>query len=215
MSSENILNSQQVIRLNKLWQAYEVLTVRAAFTFLCSQQNGEKPGFAIDYETIVNANGDHELVYTNVVGIDEWMKLPIRDGDEFIGIGLDKETGMPKMVRVPRIVICANYNELPKKKITWSPAAVRERDKGICQITKVKLAPEEGDTGHIIAKANGGKNTWDNTIYMRKDLNRLQGTKTPAEMGWRVPKPKTPMARVRVLTVEDAIHPSQKPFLLK
>lgn len=213
--STAILNSKQVIRLNKLWQAYEVMTVREAFTFLCSQQNGEKPGFAIDYETIINANGDHELIYTNVVGMDEWMKLPVREGDEFLGIGCDRETGMPKMVRIPRIVICANYNDLPKKKATWSPAAVRERDKGICQVTKVKLAPGEGDTGHWIAKANNGKNTFENTYFMDKRLNRLQGTKTPDEMGWNVPKPKAPKARVRILTVDDAVHPSQKPFLLK
>lgn len=211
----SILDRSYVIKLNKLWQAYEVLSIGATFTFLCSEKDGVKPGFAIDYETVINDAGEHELVYTNVVSLEEWMQLPIKEGDLTIGIGVDKQTGLPRQVRVPKIVICANYGELPVKGVRWSPGAVRERDKGVCQVTKQKIAPHEGDTGHWVAAAKGGRKTFENTYYMRRDLNRLQGTKTPDEMGWKVEKPKAPKQRVKILRAEDAKDPSQVPFLLK
>lgn len=214
--SLDILDSKEVIKLNALWQGYDIMTVRAAFTFLCSEQDGERPGFAIDYETIVDEHGNHvALEYALPVSLEDWMKLPVREGDLSVGIGFDRETGLSRRVRVPRMVICANYDRLPEKTVRWSPAAVRERDKGVCQVTKVKLAPHEGDTGHWVAAANGGRKTFDNTYYMRKDLNRKQGTKTPVEMGWSVSRPKAPKARVKILRAEDACHPSQVPFLLK
>lgn len=210
-----LLNKQIVVKLNKNWQAFETVTVAQACTFLCSMSNGEHPGFAIDYETVTDSNGVMSLVYANPVSIDEWLKLPIREQDLSIGIGFDRETNSIKRMRVPLVIIAARYKDLPTKGIRWSPAAVRERDGGVCQVSKRKLASGEGNTGHIQARSKGGKDTFENTIYMDKRLNTLQGTKTPEEMGWKIDRPKAPKARIKVLRAEDAKHPSQIPFLIK
>lgn len=196
------------------------MTVRAAFTFLCSQAPAKpgakvvKPGYAIDFTTVTNEQGQTSLDTANTVSFEDWVKLPVREGDLSIQIGPDPVTGAPRSIRVPLVVICSNYEEVPKKRVRWSPAAVRNRDKGVCQVSKRKLAPGEGNTGHIIARSKGGKDTFENTIYMDKKLNTIQGTKTPEEMGWNVSKPKAPKEGVKVLTAEDAKHPSQLPFLI-
>jgi hypothetical protein len=211
----SILEKQVVVKLNKHWQAFEIFTVSEAVTFLCSESGGEKPGFAMDYETAIDENGKRTLVYANPVDWETWMTLPVREGDLSIGIGPDPVTGQPRALRMPLVVICAKYDALPKKSTNWSPSAVRARDKGICQVSNRKLAPHEGNTGHILARSKGGKNSFENTIYMDKRLNTLQGTKTPEEMGWRLAKkPTAPKAQTRVLTAEDAKDPSQLPFLI-
>lgn len=208
----SILSKQIVVRLNSAWQAYEVTTVEKAITFLCSENGGQKPGFAIDFETTTDSHGNITLTYAQPIPWDEWVKLPVREQDLAIGIGPDPRTGEPRAIRVPLVVICAHYGDLPKRRVRWSPDAVRRRDKDTCQITKRKLAPGEGNTGHIIARSKGGPDSFTNTIYMDKRLNTKQGTRTPEEMGWTIEPPREPVAK-RVLTKEDAKHPTQLPFL--
>ncbi len=211
----NLLDKQLVIKLNKNWIPFELITVKQAFTFLCSEANGVKPGFAIDFEVVTDSDGK-EILGDNVqtLTMEDWINLPIRENDLYVGVGWDPLTQQPKKVRVPLVVICSNYKDLSRKSVKWSPTAVRQRDRGICQVSKRKLEPHEGDTGHWVAKARGGKNTFENTIYMDKALNRIQGTRTPEEMGWKIPKPKAPMGTVKVLTLDDMKHPAQRPFLI-
>ena len=210
----SILDKQLTVKLNANWQAFQVVTVGKAVTFLCSEANGEKPGFAMDYETAIDENGEMVLIYANPVSWDEWVKLPVRECDLGIGIGPDPVTNEPRQIRVPLVVICSRYKKVPPRTVRWSPTAVRLRDKGICQVSKRKLALGEGNTGHIIARHRGGKDTFENTIYMDKRLNTLQGIKTPQEMGWHIVPPKAPAVTPSLLKAEDAVHPSQKPFLM-
>lgn len=213
--SENIIDKQIVIKLNKLWQAYEVMTVRDAFTFLCSEANGEKPGFAIDYETETDEQGNHSLVYTNTVSLDEWMALPVRPQDLSVGIGYDKATGLPRQVRVPLIVICANYAKVPEKSPRVSAGTIRERDAGICQYTGRKLARDEGNLDHVQPRSRGGRDSFENLVWADKRINSLKGDRTPEEAGLKLIRaPKAPKKTVKILRAEDARHPSQRPFLI-
>lgn len=212
----SILDKILTIKLNKHWQAFDVMSVSEAVTFLCSESGGEKPGFAMDFETALDENGKRTLIYANPVDWETWMTLPVREGDLSIGIGPDPVTGEPRALRVPLVVICAKYDALPKKSTNWSPAAVRARDKGICQVSNRKLAPHEGNVGHNYPQSKYPKlrKDWSNTVWMDKKLNTLQGARTFEEMGWNVKKPSAPQTRTRVLTAEDAKDPSQLPFLL-
>ena len=208
---------RHVIKLNKNWQAFECLPLEKALTFLFSLQNGEHPGFAMDYETVIDDSGELTLTYAQPTPIEDWINLPIRESDERIGIGINHETGEIRYMRVPLVVICARFDRLPIKRTQWSPHAVRERDGNICQITRRKLSLNEGSIGHDIAQSvcPQRKRDWTNTIWMDRQLNTLQGTKTFIEMGWKpIKKPVAPLTRVKVLTVKDATHPSQLPFLI-
>ncbi len=212
----SILDKAYVIKLNKLWQAYDIMTIGETFTFLCSLNNGQKPGFAIDYDTVINAAGEHELVYTNVVSLEEWMKLPIKPGDLTIGIGVDKETGIPRQVRVPKIVICANYAEVPKTSKRHSTGNVLERDGYTCQYTGKKLPRHRLNVDHVIPRDKGGKDTWENTVACDTEINTRKGNRYNHEIGLKlIRKPVAPKATVKLLKASDAKDPSQVPFLLK
>lgn len=211
----SILDKQIVVKLNANWQGFQLMTVKDALVFLCSESGGEKPGYAMDYDTTVDDAGNVVFASSPVpVSWEDWVQLPVRGCDLAIGIGPDPVTNEPRSIRAPLVVICSRYRKIPMKTARWSPDAVRRRDKDICQVSKRKLAPGEGNTGHIVARSKGGADSFHNTIYMDRKLNTIQGTRTPEEMGWVVPKPKAPPTMPSILRAEDARHPSQKPFLI-
>lgn len=206
----DLLNKQIVLKLNKLWWALEFITVKNAFSEICSinPQTGQPPQLPLDLSYEINPDGSYNtdvLLGSRPVTIDEWMELPVRSCD--LGIQCAR-----RLIRVPTITICSNFADIPDMRPKFSPQAIRERDNHTCQVTKRKLAPGEGDMAHDLAKAKGGKRTWENIAYVRKDLNRLQGTRSFKEMGWDI-KPKVPKSRRVLLTQADLKHESQKNFL--
>ncbi len=206
----SILSKQIVIKLNKNWVAYDICTVAKAVTFLCSENDGEKPGFAIDYETAVNDSGEHVLVYTNTVAWDEWIKLPVREGDLAIDIGHGRQ------IRVPLVVICAHYDKIPEKRPRLSRQAILERDSYTCQYSGKKLAKSQLNLDHVLARDRGGKDSWENLVACEVGLNSRKGNRLNSEMGMKLIRvPKAPKPTVKVLHASDAKHASQVPFLLK
>lgn len=195
------------MRLNRLWKAVGFDTVRQAITFLAPQAGGDDPGYAMDFKTVFDEEGNPTLEYAVPMKWEDWMKLPVREHD----LSINTSRGP---IRVPLVVICAKYEELPVKPVRWSPAAVRKRDGNRCQVSRRLLAPHEGNTGHIVASSRGGRDSWENTIYMDKKLNTQQGSRSIAEMNWTLAKkPVAPKPRPITFSPEDARHPAQIPFL--
>ncbi len=215
--SDSILQKQIVVKLNANWQGFDVLTVAKAVTFLCSENNGEKPGFALDYETAVDENGETVFISDPVpVAWEDWVKLPVRECDFAIGIGPDPITGQPRSIRAPLVVVCSRYKKLPQKRPRVSAGTIRERDGGVCQYTGRKLSAREGNLDHIYPRSRGGKDSFENLVWADRAVNSLKGDRTPEEAGLKlIRKPVAPKAMVKVLHASDARHPSQVPFLLK
>lgn len=163
---------------------------------------------AMDLTYEMNTDGTYNtdvLLNARPVPIDEWLTLDVRSCDLSIQCAR-------REVRVPTIVICAHFNKLPKMLPKFSPEGVWERDKGVCQATGRKLSRDEGDLGHNIARAHGGRRSWENIALLDKKLNRLQGVRTFDEMGWKI-KPKAPAPRAVFFTIDDIKHPSQAHFV--
>ena len=203
------INKELVVKLNRHWQAFELLTPKEAIVFLCSEENGEVPGYVMDYEVEIRpVTGEKVITYSVPVTWDEWIKLPVRDQDMYINTSRGK-------IRMPKVVITATYCDVPECKPRWSSGNVRKRDGDTCQITGRKLSHAEGNVGHDVARARGGKDTFENTAWMDKKLNTIQGTKTFAEMGWKpIRKPKAPPATKRLIRKSQAPLPDQEPFLI-
>ncbi len=207
-----LLNKQIVLTLNAAWQPIGFRSVRKSFEDLCSanKDTGEPPMLAMDLTYEMNADGSYNtdtLLNARPVAIDEWMTLPVRSCDLAIQCAR-------REVRVPTIIICARFNKVPKMVPKFSSDGVWARDNSVCQVTGRKLTREDGDLGHIKARALGGQRTWSNIVVMDKKINRLMGTKTPEEMGYRLLKePKAPLPRPVFFTLKDLKHESQKHFL--
>ncbi len=214
--SDSILSKQIVVKLNANWQGFEVMSVARAVTFLCSESNGEKPGFALDYETATDENGQTVFISDPVpVAWDDWVLLPVREGDMAIGISPDPVTGEPRSIRAPLVVVCAKYKKLPERRPRVSAGTIRERDGNVCQYTGRPLSRNEGNLDHVHPRSRGGKDSFENLVWADKKINTLKGDRTPEEAGLKLlRKPKAPKATVKILRAEDAKHPSQLPFLI-
>ncbi len=183
----NIL-AQQVLKLNRLWQAISTMRAETAFNDMC---RGAIMG--LDTENMVPLSWA------------EWLMLPIRDNDQAIGTTRG-------LVRVPTVVLCVAYAGRKPKRPKLSNWAIKERDKCICQVTG-QAAPD-GNVDHDIPVSRGGKKTWENLRWMRKDLNAKKADKTLAEMGWR---PIQPARAPKALLPEQYIqplHPDWTRFLI-
>ena len=122
----DILNKATVLVLNRNWQAINTRTPAEAF---CQMATNVATGLEIEGEEHIRP-----------VSWDEWIRLPIRDQDEAV-----RTVRGP--IRVPTVIVAANYAKVPKKRPKLCARTVRERDPAHgrdCQYTGTLLRPEEG-----------------------------------------------------------------------
>lgn len=158
----DILNKAIVLVLNKNWQAINVRTPQEAF---CQM--------ATNVATALEIQGED---FIRPVTWDEWITLPIREGDNLVRTARGA-------IRVPTVIVALNYAKVPKKRPKLSTRAIRERDDNRCQYTGRELHPHEGSLDHVVPRSRGGKNTWDNLVWSSKDVNTRKGNRLPHEAG--------------------------------
>lgn len=208
MSSDPL--AAPVLVLNRNWSPIGETTMKSALIDLWGQPASKLP-MHVELEWDADEEEWKLGSGTRPVPLDEWLGLPIReDHHEDRALHTHKLT-----FRGPTVVICSVYDEMPHRTMRWSTGNVRVRDGGICQISKRKLSHGEGNVGHDRPRSKGGRDDWANTIYMDKQLNTLQGTRTFAEMGWKpIRQPKAPPALPVAATIKLARHVQWSPFVL-
>jgi 5-methylcytosine-specific restriction endonuclease McrA len=207
----NVLN-QPVLVLNALWQPISPKNVKEALVAMLGGKDGENPpAMAIDQEFEVDAaTGEVDysnMIYANPVTWDEWVKLPIRSYDLVIHTGHME-------IRAPRVIVQTNFSKMPL--ITPRPTkdAIRRRDGGVCQYTGKLIGKSEGNIDHVIPRAQGGKNTFENMVWAEKNVNSKKADKTPDQAGLKlIRKPVSPKSVPLSSTIDVAHHPSWVPFM--
>jgi hypothetical protein len=201
---DSVLDKPIVLKLNRLWQRIGWSTPRQAFVAMVGGEWGGTPPFQ-GLSITTDENG--ELVEGIALGWEEWVKLPIRPCDFAISTGRGS-------IRVPSVIVAPVFSGMPKNKVRLTGKSLRDRDGGICQVSGRKLAPGEGNMGHLKARALGGHRTWENLVYMDKKLNSIQGTKTIEEMGWKLSKePRAPNPVPSCAFPAEAKSPDHGPFI--
>jgi len=158
----DILNKAIVLVLNKNWQAINVRTPAEAF---CQM--------ATNVATALEIQGED---YIRPVTWEEWITLPIREGDNLVRTARGA-------IRVPTVIVALNYAKVPKKRPKLSTRGVRERDGNRCQYTGRVLHPDEGSLDHVVPRSRGGENTWENLVWSSKQVNARKGNRLPHEAG--------------------------------
>ena len=155
---------QKAIKLNSVWMPVGEITIQQAMSDM----------FALAVRGMcINSAGEYYPV-----GLEEWLKLPLRDGLD-VGIRTSKI-----VVREPRVVIAVNYSKMPKRTPKNNTAGVRLRDGGRCQVTG-EHCPADGSVDHLMPISRGGdKKSWKNQVWMKAELNHKKGARTLEEMGW-------------------------------
>ena len=166
----DILNKTIVLVLNRNWQAINVRTPQEAFCMMASNV-----ATALD----IDLSDGGSVQALRPVTWDEWITLPIRDGDNLV-----RTTRGP--IRVPTVIVAVNFAKVPKKRPKLCAKTIRERDGNRCQYTGQLLKPDEGSLDHVLPRSRGGADTWENLVWSSKDVNTRKGNRLPHEAGLKL-----------------------------
>jgi 5-methylcytosine-specific restriction endonuclease McrA len=161
----DILNKNIVLVLNRNWQAINIRTPQDAF---CQM--------ATNVATALEIEGQNHI---RPVSWDEWITLPIRDGDNAVNT-------VRGAIRIPTVIIAVNFGKVPKKRPKLNARSIRERDGNRCQYTGRVLRPDEGSLDHVVPRSRGGANSWENLVWAAKEVNQRKGDRLPHEAGLKL-----------------------------
>ena len=161
----NMLSKSIVLVLNRNWQAINIRTPQEAF---CQMATNVATGLEIEGENLIRP-----------VTWEEWIRLPIRDGDNAVQT-------VRGPIRVPTVIVAVNYAKVPRKRPKLCARTIRERDGNRCQYTGKLLRPEEGSLDHVLPRSRGGKDEWANLVWADKAVNVRKGNRLPHEAGLKL-----------------------------
>ncbi len=156
--------------LNRNWQAINIRTPADAFC-----QMATNVATALDIEL----GDDARAEALRPVAWDEWITLPIRDGDNAVRTA-------HSVIRVPTVIVAVNFAKVPKKRPKLSAKSIRERDGNRCQYTGRLLHPDEGNLDHVVPRSRGGEDTWENLVWSAKEVNQRKADRLPHEAGLKL-----------------------------
>ncbi len=167
---------QQVLVLNRLWQAVNVCSVRRALTLLFQGQ-----------AQVVLGDGEGSF---DTYSFHEWRDLsedePHPESIHTISL----------KIRVPRVILLLVFDELPAKEVKFTRHNIFERDKNTCQYCGRVFERKDLNLDHVVPRDRGGPTTWENIVCSCIPCNTRKGNRTPQEAHLRlVRKPRRPKWR--------------------
>lgn len=182
---DSVLDKLLVLSLNKGWQPIGQRTVRQAIVSM-SANIDTTLGLDINYDIIDGKYDFDNPTSMTPMSWDKWVELPIRPFDMYI-------QSVNFKMRVPTVVICADYSQMPVKKLYPTRHRIYDRDKGLCQYTGKKLSKKIATIDHVIPRTKGGKDSWENLVLCERGVNMMKGNKYAHEVGLKLlRRPKSP-----------------------
>ncbi len=166
----DILNKTIVLVLNRHWQAINIRTPQDAF---CQMATGVATALDIELGDDARAEALRPVTW------DEWITLPVREGDHAVRTARGA-------IRVPTVIVAVNFAKVPKKRPKLSAKNIRERDGNRCQYTGKLLKPDEGSLDHVVPRSRGGADSWENLVWSAKDVNQRKADRLPHEAGLKL-----------------------------
>jgi 5-methylcytosine-specific restriction endonuclease McrA len=188
--------NQQVLVLNRLWQAVNLCSVRRALTLLFE-----------GHAQVVAGTPDGDFRTYN---FSQWRDFtdPAPDPDDVVRT-------ITLRIRVPRVILLLFFDRLPRKEVKFTRHNIFERDRNTCQYCGRVFDRKDLNLDHVVPRDRGGPTTWENIVCSCIRCNTRKANHSPAEAGMRlVRKPKRPKWRPFVQVSYGApIHESWKHFL--
>lgn len=208
----SILDKLIVLSLNRAWQPIGHRTVKQALVALNGGGDGEAPAVGLDIGYPQNDDGSwsfDEPLYLNPVAWDQWVTLPIRDFDFTVHTAR-------LTIRVPTVILSTQYDRMPICTPRLSRDAIFSRDGGVCQYTGEFVGRGGGNLDHVIPRDRGGRDSFDNLVWAKKEINSLKANRLPHEAGLRLlRRPKAPAPLPVAATIREARHPDWRHFLTR
>ena len=186
----------QVLVLNRLWQAVNVCSVRRALTLLF-EGNAQ----------VVFGMGDGDY---RTLDFQQWRDLSAAEPGPEGSVGT-----VSFKIRVPRVILLLGFDRFPKKEVKFTRHNLFERDRNTCQYCGKVFDRRDLNLDHVIPRDRGGPTTWENIVCSCIPCNTRKANRTPAEANLRlVRKPKRPKWRPFVqVSFGASMHDSWRHFL--
>lgn len=192
----SLVLNQQVLVLNRLWQAVNVCSARRALTLLFD-----------GHAQVVASTGEGSF---HTFSFAQWREFSSvqPEGDESVHT-------VSFRIRVPRVILLLVFDRLPRKEVKFTRHNIFERDRNTCQYCGRTLDRKDLNLDHVTPRDHGGPTTWENIVCSCIPCNTLKANRTPAEAGLRlIRKPKRPKWRPFIqVNLGGPVHDSWKHFL--
>ena len=208
--NHDITHKAIVLSLNRVWQPIGHRTVRQALVALAGGGAGNPPalGLDIEYPQLPDGSWDFESPsQLRPVSWDEWLSLPIRDFDLVVRTPV-------RTVRVPTVMVSTQFSRMPVHHPKPCREAIFSRDGGVCQYTGERVGKRGGNLDHVVPRHRGGRDSFENLVWSKREINTLKANRLPHEAGLRLRRrPKAPAALPVAATLREARHPDWRHFL--
>lgn len=167
---------QQVLVLNRLWQAVNVCSVRRALTLL----------FQGHAQVVLNDLDGSFQTYS----FREWRDLSAAQPHP------ESIHTISFKIRIPRVILLLVFDQLPAKEVKFTRHNIFERDKNTCQYCGKVFDRKDLNLDHVVPRDRGGPTVWENIVCSCVRCNTRKGNRTPQEAGMRlIRKPRRPKWR--------------------
>ena len=154
------LLSQNVLVLNRLWQAVNICTVKRAVTLLF-----------LGHAQAVLADGNDFQTYD----FHGWRNVSETFPDE------EAIQSVSFKIRIPKVILLLVYNRMPKKEVKFTRHNIFERDKNTCQYCGNAFDRTELNLDHVVPRDQGGPTSWENIVCSCVECNTRKGNRTPQQ----------------------------------
>ena len=191
----NSFLNQQVLVLNRLWQAVNVCSARRALTLLFE-----------GHAQVVLDNADGSFQTYN---FSQWHDFSNQEPHP------ESIHTISFRIRVPRVILLCFFDRMPKKEVKFTRHNIFERDHNTCQYCGKVFDRRDLNLDHVIPRDRGGPTTWENIVCSCIKCNTKKANPTPPEAGLHlIRKPKRPKWRPFVqVNLGMSYHDSWKHFL--
>ncbi|MFM1941746.1 MAG: hypothetical protein RI897_728 [Verrucomicrobiota bacterium] len=172
----NAFLEQQVLVLNRLWQAVNVCSVRRAMSLL--------------FEGHAQVVLGHQNGTFQTYGFKEWQDVSQTSPAE------PHIRTVSFRIRVPRVILLLFFDRLPRKEVKFTRHNIFERDRNTCQYCGHIFDRENLNLDHVVPRDRGGPTSWENIVCSCIRCNTHKANRTPREAGMQlIRKPKRPKWR--------------------
>jgi 5-methylcytosine-specific restriction endonuclease McrA len=208
----DFLNKYTVLVLNSLYQCIGILTPKKALiTLNSSSEQNNIVAKVIDVTYKKNEDGSlnlDELDFWQPLTFEEWLMVdPRKDIDKIIHT-------CRLQLRSPTVIV-TNYSKMPMKKTRVSKGVLYDIQGGKCAYSGEKIPMKRGNLEHRQPKSHGGKDTFENLLFVKTEINSRRGNKSLKEAGLRsiFPPHRTPKPIPYHFTIKNYIHPDWRWFV--
>ena len=164
----------KVLVLNKLYVAVRVVSARRAFSMLfCNLAeviHTDEEGRSVNYD------------------IESWAELSqMRRQMEVASLAQHDWVRTVRFdIAVPRIIRLMGYDRLPAQMVKLNRRNLFARDRNQCQYCGKHFTTSELSIDHVVPRALGGQDTWENLVCACVRCNARKGGRTPDQAGMKL-----------------------------